>query len=122
MFRIECFCDDPKLGPLLQALKGLAYDVTQTPVGNAKKVDGKVTAANGGAVEILLNGLKQRRLRVFEAKDARAVFAAQGLEGKAYSNALTRAQANGAIKKKRAGKGTIGYRYQVLKPKGSAHK
>lgn len=122
MFRIECFCEDSKLGLVLQAIKGLAYDVRPTPVGNAKVIGGRVQAkVNGGSIEILLAGLRQRKLKEFQASDAREIFSAQGLEGKAYSNALTRAKGAGIIKMKQRAKGTTGFRYEVT-AKASASK
>jgi hypothetical protein len=102
MFRIECFCDDAKLGKVLMALNGLAYDVSPTPVANAKIVAGKVRQVNGSTLEVLMTGIAKRRLKEVRARDMREIFVEAGLREEAYSHALTEAQSLGLLKKQHA--------------------
>jgi hypothetical protein len=122
MFRIECFCDDAKLGKVLMALKGVAYQVTPTPVANAKKVGNSVRQVAGSTAEILMRGIAKRKLKQVRAADAKAIIIEAGLREGAYSNALSNAQEMGLLKKQLAANA----KYTVYKvtgkklPKGGA--
>jgi hypothetical protein len=98
MFKIECFVDDKKLGQLLMALSGIAYDVTPTPVVNAKRVGKAVKQVAGSKLELLMTGLHSRKLKEFAAVDCKAIFGKDYPEH-AYSGPLAEAIGMGLIKK-----------------------
>jgi len=102
MFRIECFCDDNKLAKLLLALSGLAYNVTPTPVVNAKKTAGGVRQVNGSSVEMLMKGIVKRKLKDVGASEAREICVENGYAEGGYSYALKGAEDLGYLKRQPA--------------------
>ena len=102
MFRIECFCDDNKLARVLMSLSGLAYNVTPTPVANAKKAGGKVRQVNGSSVEMLMKGLVKRKLKDVGASEAREICVENGYAEGGYSYALKAAEELGYLKRQPA--------------------
>jgi hypothetical protein len=98
MFKIECFVDDKKLGQALMALSGIAYDVTPTPVVNAKREGKAVKQIASSKLELLMAGLQSRKLTQFSAADCRAIFG-DAYPEYAYSTPLGQAIELGLIKK-----------------------
>jgi hypothetical protein len=116
MFRIECFCDDGKLAKVLWLLQGHVYNLTNSPVINAKKTaNGAVKARipNGEIAELFGDYVRKRKLQEVRAGDVRSFVTEIGYADTSYSHILTKLQAAGALKRV-AGAGSSQASYRVM--------
>ena len=115
MFRIECFCDDRKVGDVLRLLAGLAVgQPVAQPVVNAAMKNGKMIAkTNGSPIELLRVWVKKSGLKAVSATDLKRFQVEHGRSPTGYSFLARQAQKAGLLKKSPKGKGNKS-RYEVV--------
>ncbi len=80
MFRIECYCDDKRVGDVLQALKGLIHpNPNVVPVANVQLQNGQVKAlVKGDAFDMFIAHLKKNKVQSFRAREVQAFLVSIG--------------------------------------------
>lgn len=111
MFKIECFCEDKNLAPILHALAGVgALNVSSVPVMGTNPALAKpavrlphsrpkVEIPEGGAHLLLVERMKKLGKTEVTAAETREILKDLGLSPTSYSYMLTNAVNDGLIKK-----------------------
>ena len=101
MFKIEGLVDDKRLAEVLHLLAGRVYNVSAVPIHNAEKTaNGQVKAKHGSITEVVLDHIKQHKLKQFTTSDIGDALIAAGWKSRSAANyALDTLRKRGLLKK-----------------------